>query len=100
MKTLKQVEIEPVFMEFFPEVLEDNKVYISEENFVSAHNCLCGCKGKTILPLNHGEGIFKHHGWNLIKHESGKVSFTPSVGNYQFPCKAHYIITKNKANFV
>jgi len=35
-----------------------------------------------------------------IKHEDGKVSFTPSVGNYQIPCKSHYIITKSVANFV
>lgn len=94
MRTLKQVEIEPVFVEFIPEKLEEKKVYISEKYNVSVHSCLCGCGEKTVLPLNN------IHGWNLIKHDNGNVSFTPSVGNYQFTCKSHYIITKNKANFV
>jgi hypothetical protein len=38
-------------------------------------------------------------GWHMTEKD-GKVSFTPSIGNYQLPCKSHYIITKNKANFV
>lgn len=83
----------PVFVEFIPDNLEEGKVYISEEHNCSIHNCLCGCGQQTVLPLTKGE-------WQLIKHDDGKVSFTPSVGNYQFPCGSHYIITKNKANFV
>lgn len=97
MKTLKTIEIEPVFFDgTLPayETMEEGKIYISEEYGVSIHKCLCGCGEKTVLPID------PVHGWNLIKHESGKVSFIPSVGNYQMPCKSHYIITKNKANFV
>ena len=41
MKTLKKVEIEPVFVEFVPDVLEENKIYISEEYKCAIHNCLC-----------------------------------------------------------
>jgi hypothetical protein len=93
MKTIKQVEIIPVFVEFVPEVLEEGKVYISEKYNCAIHNCLCGCGGRTVMPLGADE-------WQLIKHEDGRVSFTPSVGNFQFQCKSHYIITKNKANFV
>jgi hypothetical protein len=93
LKTIKQVEITPVFVEFIPDVLEEGKVYISEEYQCSVHNCLCGCGERTVLPLING-------GWQLIKHDDGKVSFTPSVGNFQMPCKSHYIITKNKANFL
>lgn len=94
MRTIKKVEIEPVYVERMPEQLEENKVYISEEYEVSIHNCLCGCGFRTVLPLN------KPYGWDLIKHDNGKISFTPSIGNYQIPCKSHYIITKNVANFV
>ena len=95
MKTIKQVEITPVYVEIMPpyETLEEGKIYISKMYSVSVHRCLCGCGEKTVLPLH------PIHGWTLI--ESGdKISFTPSIGNYQFPCKSHYIITKNKANFV
>lgn len=97
MKTLKKVEIEPIYVEgYMPpfETMDEGKIYISEEYETSTHRCLCGCGEKTVLPLH------PVHGWNLIKHEDGKVSFTPSVGNYQIPCKSHYIITKSVANFV
>jgi hypothetical protein len=92
MKTIKQVDITPVWVEFMPDVLEEGKVYISERFQVSVHSCLCGCGVKTVPPLTAGH-------WTLIvKNE--KVSFSPSIANYQFPCKSHYIITNNKANFV
>lgn len=93
MKTLKKVEIKPVFLEFIPSKLEQGKVYISEENKISIHKCLCGCGEKVVMRLNN-------EGWKLEKHQSGKVTFYPSIGNYNFPCKSHYIITKNVANFV
>lgn len=93
MKTLKKVEIEPIYVDFIPEIREQNKIYISEKYNCAVHNCLCGCGAKTIMPLYDG-------GWILIKEVEGKVSFIPSVGNYYLPCNSHYIITKNIANFV
>jgi hypothetical protein len=94
MKTIKQVEIIPVYVGFMPQTMEERHVYISKEYEVSIHRCLCGCGEKTVLPLD------AVHGWVLIEHTNGKISFTPSIGNFQLPCKSHYIITKNKANFV
>lgn len=93
MKTIKKVEIEPIFVEFIPNVLEENKLYISEEYKCAVHLCLCGCKKKTVTPLGGGLN------WDLIKESNGTVSLIGSVGNYNFPCKSHYIIAKNIANF-
>jgi hypothetical protein len=94
MKTIRKVIIEPVFIEeFIPDVLEPNKVYISEQYKCAVHSCLCGCGEKTIMPLS------EKYGWSLIKND-GKVSFTPSIGNYNFECKSHYVITNNIANFI
>jgi hypothetical protein len=95
MKTIKQVEVIPVYVQYIPAQLEEGKIYISKEFECSVHNCLCGCGEKTVLPLAPELG-----GWTLIEHADGRISFTPSVGNFQFPCKSHYIITKNRANFV
>lgn len=95
MRTLKKVEIEPIFIDgYLPdfEKMEEGKIYISEEYEITIHKCLCGCGEKTVLPID------PIHGWNLIKNNN-KISFTPSVGNYQLPCKSHYIITNNVANF-
>lgn len=100
MKTIKQVSVTPFFCgnHMLPfHLMEDGIIYISEKYNTSTHRCLCGCGEKTVLPLNHNGSTF---GWNLIKHDDGKISFTPSIGNYNLPCKSHYIITKNVANFV
>lgn len=92
MKTLKQVTIIPQFVHFVPEKMEQGVMYISKEYGVARHLCLCGCGVDTVLPLSHDMWIMTENG--------DKVSFTPSIANYQFPCNSHYIITNNVANFV
>lgn len=92
MKTLKRVVIEPIFVEFIPEVMEQNKLYISKEYRVMNHLCLCGCGMVCPIPLGNGE-------WTLIENTDNTVSFTPSL-LHRHECKSHYIITKNVANFV
>lgn len=95
MKTIKKVEYRPEYVEHVPPVgdMVDNVIYVSERFQIAIHKCLCGCGDETVMPFRNG-------GWNLIKHEDGKISFTPSVSNYQSDCKSHYIMTKNIANFV
>lgn len=96
MKTLKKVSIEPVYVEFIPDILEEGKFYISEKYKCAAHNCLCGCGMKTITPMM-GQ---PPHDWKIVNESEGVISLIGSVGNFKFPCKSHYIITKNVANFV
>ena len=94
MQTIKKVTIEPIFVHVIPEVIEENKLYISEKYKTATHNCLCGCGLKTITPLGGGRN------WEIVKSSDGKkISLIGSVGNYNFPCKSHYIITSNIANF-
>ena len=94
MKTIRTVDVIPVFVEFIPEILEQGKLYISEKYGCAIHLCLCGCGGKSVTPLGDGE-------WTLTKN-GDKVSLSPSIGNWsgENPYHAHYIITNNKANFV
>lgn len=92
MRTIKQVEIIPVFVEFVPDVLEERKIYISKEHNSAVHKCLCGCGELTVTPLLPDM-------WTLTE-KGDKISLSPSIGNYQFACRSHYIITNNKANFV
>ena len=95
MKTIKTVEVIPVFIDgYMPDekLMEERHIYISIQYGVSIHMCLCGCRNKTVLPLHK-------HEWILTENNKG-ISFTPSIGNFQLPCKSHYIITDNKANFV
>ena len=92
MKTIKQVPITPKLVHYIPNPMEQGILYISKEYGVANHLCLCGCGEQTVTPIG-GEG------WKLIEN-GDKVSLTPSISNYQMPCKSHYIITNNIANFV
>ena len=91
MKTLKKVEIEPVWIETIPNEMEQGKIYISEKYQTANHLCLCGCGNQTITPFGERSKM-----WGLVKEKDGKISLTGSVGNYSFPCKSHYIITKKR----
>ena len=95
MKTLKRVEIRPMFLDgFIPETQEEGILYISEKYNCAIHKCLCGCGQDSVTPLHPSNG------WTLTKHEDGRVSLTPSILNNNCPNKSHYILTKNIANFV
>ncbi len=115
MKTLKKVKVEVEYIgdNDMPKLSEmkDGIIYISEEREIAIHKCLCGtCGNETVMPLNRtvyqALGMMgnnkkpRSHGWDFTKNDNGTITFTPSVGNFQFPCKSHYIITNSVANFV
>lgn len=95
MKTLKKINLFIEFVHFIPEneLLHEQTLYISDEFNVGVHLCLCGCKNLVVTPFNKS-------GWNKEFDEENKISITPSIGNFNFPCKSHYIITNNVANVV
>jgi len=102
MKTIKKVEVTPEYVEFIPKEMVQGIIYISLEYNTAIHLCLCGCKNQVVTPLNHisiitGSRIMS--GWDFYNN-NGKVSLSPSIGNYSFDCKSHYILTNNVANFV
>lgn len=101
MKTLKKVEVTFQFTngeESLPPFneMKENVIYVSAEYGCSQHKCLCGCGEIATMSLKPTW----ENGWDLVENGKGIYSFTPSIGNYNFPCKSHYIITKNIANFV
>lgn len=96
MKTIKQVEIIPVFCEGdipdIPSEYEENTIYVSKNHDWIGLNCLCGCGDFIMLPVNQNP-----NGWQL-EIKADKISLIGSI--LQDNCKSHYIITNNKANFV
>jgi Family of unknown function (DUF6527) len=76
------------FVEFIPEGLSEDTLYISIRFATASHLCCCGCRNKVVTPLHPT-------GWKLI-FDGKTVSLSPSVGNWNFPCRSHYFIENNR----
>ena len=87
-KRMKLSAIEPEFVKFIPADLADGKLYVSMLYAITMHLCACGCGNKVVLPLSQAE-------WQLY-FDGESVSLTPSIGNWEYPCRSHYWIKTNK----
>jgi len=76
--------IKPAYVESFPKVLEDGILYISRKFSTACHRCCCGCGTKIVTPLRPTE--------YRLTDSGGQVSLYPSVGNWNHPCRSHYVI--------
>lgn len=76
------------FVEFIPNEREEGKVYISIPYATAVHSCLCGCGMKVVTPI-------KPNKWTLTFNGEA-ISLSPSVGNWSFPCRSHYVIRNNR----
>ncbi len=79
------MKIELRRVEFLPKVLESNVLYVSEKYRTAAHLCACGCGEKIRTPLGPTE-------WAVTEDTNGP-SLKPSIGSWQRPCRAHYVIS-------
>jgi hypothetical protein len=76
------------FVEFIPESLVPDTLYISILFATAVHCCFCGCGSKVVTPIHPT-------GWQLL-FDGDTVSLWPSVGNWSFRCRSHYWINKNR----
>ena len=77
------------FVEFMPERLESDVIYVSTRFSLVSHMCACGCGEEVVTPLSSRE-------WQLI-YDGESVSLFPSIGNWKFQCRSHYWIEQDKA---
>jgi hypothetical protein len=75
-------------VKYLPRELAPGILYVSEEYAVAGHLCACGCGSKVITPLGPAEWSFMDRG--------GLPTLSPSVGNWQLPCRSHYVITAGR----
>lgn len=87
MKTIKHK-----FVEFIPNNPEKDVLYISVEYRTAVHLCVCGCGNKVVTPLSPTD-------WEL-RFDGKTVSLSPSIGNWNFECRSHYFIIRNKIRHV
>ena len=84
----KLTHIRPEFVEFIPKEREEGIVYVSMKYATAVHNCLCGCGLKVVTPISPV-------GWRLF-FDGDTISLSPSIGNWEFPCRSHYFIRRNR----
>ena|SRR5436190_220592 len=77
------------FVEFMPERLEPDVLYVSLRFSLVSHLCACGCGQEVVTPLSPKD-------WQLI-FNGETVSLYPSIGNWAFKCRSHYWIEQNRA---
>lgn len=80
--------LRPEFVVFIPQILEPGVIYISEKYRTASHQCACGCGEKVVTPLSPAD-------WRLTLH-GDCVSLHPSIGNWNYECRSHYWIRRNK----
>ena len=85
---MKMDRLDPCFVSLLPDQLENGKLYVSMEFASVIHLCCCGCGRQVVTPLSPTE-------WNLW-FDGDSISLAPSIGNWNFPCRSHYIITENR----
>lgn len=81
----------PQFVETSPDQLDDGVIYISQKYGTAMHKCCCGCGEEVVTPLTPAD-------WRL-RVDGLYVTLTPSIGNWNFPCKSHYWIRRNRVDW-
>jgi hypothetical protein len=84
---------EPVFVEFIPaeDELVPGKLYVSMAYATTVHLCASGCGNKVVLPLSPRQ----YH----MTFDGEAISLNHSVGNWEYPCQAHYWIRNNRVQW-
>lgn len=81
---IRHRRLEHMFVDSIPEQLEPGLLYVSICYATVMHLCCCGCGREIVTPLSPAQ-------WQLI-YDGESVSLRPSVGNWNIPCRSHYII--------
>ncbi|WP_373279633.1 DUF6527 family protein [Chitinibacter fontanus] len=80
--------LKPLFVRSIPRELETGVLYVSLDYGTAVHCCCCGCGEQVVTPLSPTD-------WK-ISYDGDSVSMTPSIGNWQLPCRSHYIIRRGR----
>jgi len=86
---MKRVKtIRHTFVDQFPDKLEEGVLYVSIKFASAAHRCCCGCSREVVTPISPIDWALTFNGVS--------ISLYPSIGNWNFPCRAHYWIKENR----
>lgn len=78
-------------VKYMPRELSPGTLYVSIDYAVAGHLCACGCGNKVITPLGPAE-------WSFSERDA-RPTLHPSIGNWQLPCRSHYLITAGRIHW-
>lgn len=85
---IRYVRLTHKFVTNIPHSLEPGVLYISIEYATAIHLCCCGCGEQIVTPLTPTD-------WALT-FDGESVSLWPSIGNWSFACRSHYVIERSE----
>lgn len=85
---MKYVRLEHRFVHYIPEQLEPGVLYVSMDYATAAHTCCCGCGEEVVTPFSPTD-------WK-ITFDGKTISLWPSIGNWDFACRSHYVIKRSR----
>lgn len=85
---MRQTHLSHQFVEYIPEQIEEGVLYISKRYGTAVHKCCCGCGEEVITPLGPTD-------WSLWV-TGNDVTLDPSIGNWSYACRSHYLIRRSK----
>ena len=83
--------VEHQFVDFVPETLSEGVLYVSMIYATAIHKCCCGCGNKVVTPLDPNQ-------W-MLTFDGHSISLSPSIGNWNYPCRSHYWICGSNVNW-
>lgn len=85
---MRHTQLEPRFVKGIPRDLEAGVLYVSMEYGTAVHSCCCGCGHEVVTPLTPTDWCLTFNGET--------ISLWPSIGNWNLPCRSHYVIESNR----
>jgi hypothetical protein len=76
------------FVEYLSETMDAGVLYVSMPYATASHKCCCGCGLEVVTPITPTD-------WKLT-FDGDAISLYPSIGNWNFPCRSHYIIERGR----
>ncbi|WP_085561524.1 DUF6527 family protein [Burkholderia pseudomallei] len=81
--------LEHRFVRNVPRELDPGILYVSMDYATVVHSCCCGCGEQVVTPLSPTD-------WKMT-YDGVSISLAPSIGNWQLPCRSHYVIRQGHA---
>ena len=83
---MQHTHLDHRFVRDIPDSLDPGVLYVSMEYGTAAHSCCCGCSEEVFTPFTPTD-------WRMTFNGEA-ISLWPSIGNWNLPCRSHYVIVR------